>query len=87
MGFPSEHPIPSRASALRVICPRCKAQPGEPCVGSRVPPQPRKAVHRQRLDVIVRLRQSGDAGSSGSMPVPEQSSQCPSETEPPRPPH
>jgi hypothetical protein len=43
-----------------VPCPRCGASTGEPCRGRR---GPRKALHRERLEIAARVSQAG--------PVPE----------------
>src|SRR5689334_11660593 len=37
-----------RVSVLRRSCPKCGAQPGQPCVGKRRSRQPRKTPHVQR---------------------------------------
>jgi hypothetical protein len=44
----------SRAKAQTVICPRCRAMWGKPCVGSRG--QSRKAAHVQRHRKYRELR-------------------------------
>jgi hypothetical protein len=44
----------SRTQALTVDCPRCNAEPGDPCTGTR---GPRESAHRERHDEYTRTHE------------------------------
>lgn len=52
----------NRQAALLVTCPRCGAAPEAPCVGARLPPQPRRSVHLERIALALSLKRKQRGG-------------------------